>query len=193
VEWFSREHLLRLLTRAPNAEWRLDCDVSLDAAARMARFMADTTRTRGTFYVRVTGETYNPFSDHSRLCLLQIMRGGHRFGLHADVRGYPPEDGWIERAVATQADLLAFGLPGILRADGPVSFHQPDPTLLWRDFDAFASAYCSRWEGRYVSDSAREWDEGKELMACDGHQVCLHPEHWLTEDDAAAATIGRRE
>jgi hypothetical protein len=65
-----------------------------------------------------------------------------------------------------------------------VSFHMPPTCVLWRDYSEFESAYASKWEGRYLSDSPRVRPgegcpvalEGKENLVSD---QLLHPEHWF--------------
>jgi hypothetical protein len=46
-------------------------------------------------------------------------------------------------------------------------------------FDGFESAYASKWQDRYISDSRREFGPGKENLVSDAAQVNLHPEHWF--------------
>lgn len=166
---FSRERLLRLFTTAPGAFWRHDVDVSLDAAAAMARFAAEIADVRCTFYVMVAGEHYNPFSPVGRRRVQEIEALGHRVGLHAD-------GDW--RDVAWQQHLLASALGALVRPE-LVSFHKPSDGVLWRDFAGFENAYASRWRDCYVSDSRRQFGPEKEDRVQVGMQVNLHPEHWF--------------
>lgn len=153
--------------------WRFDVDVSLEAAAKMARF-AHLAGVLGTFYVMPVAEFYNPFSPAGAQALRAIHNAGHRIGLHCDHRG-----GDVTQAVEKQHQLLlSYGYEGIVDP-GLVSFHMPRPSVLWRDFEGFENAYASRWEGRYTSDARREWDAGKEAMVRDDCQVALHAEHWF--------------
>ena len=55
----------------------------------------------------------------------------------------------------------------------------PPKSVLWRDYSGFESAYARRWEGRYVSDSRREWTAEKEARVTNDMQIALHPEHWF--------------
>jgi hypothetical protein len=68
----DREYLLRLMTGAPKAFWRFDCDMSLNAAARMARF-AQVAGLRAIFFVMAVGEFYNPFAPSSRAAMETIL------------------------------------------------------------------------------------------------------------------------
>lgn len=163
--------LLRLLTSAPKAFWRFDIDISLDAAARMARF-AQVAGVRGTFYVMATSEFYNPFSGPGANAISAIHQAGHRLGAHVDYR-----NGSVERLVHRDRAMLEAFFPGVF--SDAVSFHMPPKAVLWRDYEAFDSAYAARWEGRYVSDSRREWNAEKETRVTNESQVALHAEHWF--------------
>lgn len=174
-EPFSPEYLLSLMTRAPRAFWRFDVDFSLDAAVRMAEF-AETAGVKGTFYVMLTGSHYNALSTSGVHAIRRLQGHGHRVGLHVDERtSRTPHVAYARVARAAEA----VGLGVDVHA---VSFHMPSPDVIWVDMTGIESAYASRWEGRYVSDSRREWDETKTARlienAGEGMQVCLHPEHW---------------
>lgn len=169
---FTQDRLLRIFTKAPGATWRFDVDVSLDAAARMAEF-AQLAGIRGTFYVRATGDEYNPFSRNSARCLARINNAGHRLGLHCDVNGRD-----VRGVIRNDRHLFTQAYSGLFRLE-LVSFHMPDPELLWRDYAGFVSAYAAEWKGRYLSDSRREFGPDKEALVSDEMQVCLHAEHWF--------------
>jgi hypothetical protein len=190
VSDFSQERLLSLLTKAPNAFWRFDVDVSLEAAAKMARF-AQMAGVRGTFYVMLRGEFYNPFSRQGQRAVSELVGAGHRVGLHVDYRRYrgpTPPAFWspavitesVHQTVRHEKQLLNGSRLISLIDPASVSFHMPTSDVLWTDFSEFDSAYAPEWKGRYVSDSRREWSDEKEAQITDQHQVCLHPEHWFS-------------
>lgn len=167
---FSRERLLDLFTSAPNAFWRHDVDISLQAAVRMARF-AQVAGVKSTFYLNPRSDFYNLFSREAQRAIFTIRSAGHRIGLHCDLAPHICGVEWmVERDLKLlRADGLVLGaVPG-------VSFHMPDDRVLWRDFTGFESAYASKWEGRYVSDSRRR---PITVEVTDDMQVNLHPEHW---------------
>lgn len=175
---FSPARLLRLYVSAPFAFWRHDVDVSLEAAARMARFARLAGR-RCTFAVMARSEFYNPFSAVGERALFEIADAGHRLVPHVDCR-----DGDARECVDADAALWHAAFPNLFDL-GFVVFHMPSQDVLWRDFTSFGfdHAHAPEWEGRYVSDSRREWTPEKEaLLERDGGagmQVALHPEHWL--------------
>jgi hypothetical protein len=171
---FTQERLLGLFTSAPRAFWRHDVDVSLSAAAKMARF-AELAGVQSTFYLNPRSDFYNVFSREGRAAVKAITEAGHRVGLHCDYL-----NGSIENWVRYDLDLLNAGYPGVFAKC--VSFHMPPPRVLWRDFYEFDSAYASEWEGRYLSDSRREFGVEKGVrLALEGNdlQINLHPEHWF--------------
>ncbi len=170
---FTQEHLLRLFTSAPGAFWRHDIDVSLSAAAKMARF-AKLAGVQCTFYLMARSEFYNPFSDEGEDAVAEIIEAGHRIGLHVDYRS-----GSVTEAVDRDRLLMIAG--GYSDVVDPllVSFHMPPRRVLWSDFPGFTNAYASEWEGRYVSDSRRQWTEEKTALVGDGMQINLHAEHWF--------------
>lgn len=174
---FSQERLLRLFTKAPGAFWRHDVDVSLSAAVKMARF-AQVAGVQSTFYLNPRSDFYNLFSREGRAAVDAIQIAGHRLGLHCDcrIRAVLPR-------VQRDRDLIEADYPGLF--SDAVSFHMPGEWLLWRDFTAsgnfesFENAYGSKWKDRYLSDSRREFSEGKERLISDDVQINLHPEHWF--------------
>lgn len=172
VDDFSQERLLRLFTTAPGAFWRHDVDVSLASAVKMARF-AQVAGVRSTFYLNPRCDFYNLFSREGEYTQKAILDAGHRIGAHVDYR----EGGSVEKAVWRDWNLMGAD-KGLNSA--AVSFHMPPPNVIWVDFDWFESAYASRWRGRYISDSRREFGEDKERLLSDDVQVNLHPEHWFS-------------
>lgn len=183
MKYFTEGHLLSLMTHAPNCQWRFDVDLSLEAAGKMARF-AQLAGVSGTFYLMTRSEFYNPFSSVGEATIGTIVRTGHQIGLHCEYRSG-------DVAVAVRRDLelftAAYQLPLV---NTPVSFHMPPRSVLWQDFDGFENAYGSRWQGQYVSDARREWDEIKErrVMAHGNElQVALHAEHWFGFADKVGA------
>lgn len=169
----KRERLLRLFTSAPDAFWRFDVDVSLNAAEHMARF-AQLAGVQASFYLMPRSHDYNLFSREGARTIDAILSYGHRVGMHVDHRSGDPA-----YQVACDFDLCEAGYPGTFTEDRLVSFHMPRFSVLWRRFDGFANAYAPEWEGRYLSDSRGEWTEAKQALVTDDMQVNLHPIHWM--------------
>jgi hypothetical protein len=168
---FSPERLLGLFTKAPGAYWRHDVDVSLAAAVRMARF-AQVAGVQSTFFLNPRCDFYNVFSREGVAAVDAILAAGHKLGVHVDYR-----TGSVQDAVTADRVLATAGLGPVFT--DRVSFHMPPTCVLWTDFPGFESAYASKWQDRYISDSRREFGPGKENLVSDAAQVCLHPEHWF--------------
>jgi hypothetical protein len=173
INLFTRERLLLLYTKAPQALWRHDVDVSLDAAARMARF-AQLAGVKTTFCVMARGEFYNPFYGAGERALTEIVDAGQRICMHVDYRG----DGDPRVAVERDWALWTLAYPGLID-DSFLAFHMPPLNVIWKDFEGFDHAHSSQWEGCYVSDSRREWSIEKEARVVNGMQIALHPEYWF--------------
>jgi hypothetical protein len=158
----GRERLLRLFTQAPKAFWRFDIDLSLERAVDMAQ-VCQIAGVKGTFYVMLRSPFYNVFSTEGLRALWMLSEEyGQNVGLHVNHR-----EPWDVKQQVREDQLLA--------AHGGLY----PKAVLWKDFLTFESAYASRWQGRYVSDSRREWSPEKEERVSDGMQVALHPEHWF--------------
>jgi len=167
---FTRERLLGLLTAAPGAFWRHDVDLSPHAALQMAQF-EQVAGVSATYYVMTRGDHYNPFSAENARIWLDIVRMGHRLGLHVDWRaaGLPVSHAWDDLT------LWACGL-AYLNVANRVSFHMPPEEVLWRDLRGLESAYAARWKDHYVSDSRGVLDD---FTPTNDMQINLHPEHWF--------------
>lgn len=177
----TTERLLHLYTKAPQAFWRHDVDVSLESAVKMARF-AELAGVRTTFAIMARGEFYNPFSYVGREALYAIKACGHRLIPHVHYRDDGSES--IYETVSEDCQLWDSDYPGMFDLS-LVCFHMPPRVVLWNSYDgmghhpAFEHAHGPKWLGKYVSDSRREWTEEKEALVDNSMQIALHPEHWF--------------
>lgn len=179
---FTNERLLSLFTSRPDAFWRHDVDVSMDAARMMARF-AQLAGVSSTFYIMPRAEFYNPFSSEGAFLIEHIVKCGHRLGVHCDFRGTTDKNSpAIAASIAAYGDwrLLDNAYPDVF--EEKVSFHMPPPEILWVDLPGpMENAYGVRWKDRYLSDS-RGILGNEDVLALEGPvQVNLHPEHWFTK------------
>jgi hypothetical protein len=187
----TTERLLRLYTSAPKAFWRHDVDVSLDAAVQMARF-AELAGVKTTFAIMARGEFYNPFSYPGREAIFKIRECGHRLIPHVHYRIDGSES--IYEAVEEDRGLWDQDYPGVFDLS-LVCFHMPPKEVLWNRYEGLGEAHgfnhCHepQWNGRYVSDSRREWTEEKEARVTNHMQVALHPEHWFGPDAVRLAHL----
>ena len=161
--YFTKERLLRLLGSVPDAFWRFDVDVSLEAARRMGE-LVQTAGVKATFCVMLRSQLYNPFSGDGRHVVEELRSRGHRVAPHCLALAHVPQD------------LALFDLVFPRREPPFVSFHMTGPGVLWRDFPGFDHGHASRWKNHYLSDSRGEpLSRGPSPQ----DQVALHAEWWM--------------
>lgn len=156
---------------------RFDVDISPRMAREVGTLLADEG-IAASFFFQLNAETYNPFAASTLDTIRDLRQAGHCVGLHID-QALLGED---EKAIAATLDWYSACCTPVDRA---ISFHRPTPTVLGRQYVAFASAYGPPLfaEHSYFSDSRRTLDfapgllkaisERKELL-----QLLLHPEWW---------------
>lgn len=164
---------------------RHDVDLSLDAAARMARLEADRG-VRATYFVLLTSNLYNPLDGDHRDRLREIESLGHDVGLHFSTHEYwsaddrPPAEG-LRARVLDEVSVLRT----VASDPAAVSFHIPPTWVQGRTFEGFRSAYepAVFEEVEYLADSTQRWrSEPPEVEAGGPLQVLAHPGLWDEED-----------
>ena len=147
---------------------RHDIDNDLEKALELARIEQDLG-VKSTYFVLVTSDFYNIFSNKSEKLLDAISKCGHDIGLHFDEVRYPEiktsEDA-IER-ILEEARLLSFATGKPINT---VSMHRPSKMILEADLhipgmlNSYGQVYFRDF--KYVSDSRRCWREPiEELIA----------------------------
>jgi len=169
---------------------RHDIDVSLEYAARMARYEQEIG-IPATYFVRMRAASYNPLSRPGRAMLADIERGGGEVGLHYEgiAPGEAPETAWrrflLEKTMLE--DLVGHRVG--------VALHMPNRCS---DFEegakhAAGALYDASSEERFgglkfVSDSNRRWRNGcicEHLSGSAGLHVLIHPIWWMKEVEDA--------
>lgn len=149
---------------------RHDVDVSLPAALDMAVW-ENKREIHSRFYLMSTSPFYT--WEQAQEAAGELRGLGHQVGYHWDTR-YP----W----------------PAELPVDGSmlVSFHCPEPNLLWRDYKAFDSAYAAEWQGRYYADSRGRFRHGdpEDHVGPWPIQTSLHCEWWFQPTWLADYRVG---
>lgn len=145
--------------RTQNIFWRHDVDVSLDAAADMAKFERERD-IQAVYYLMVDSPFY---SAEEAFLFSRLLEGyGHRVGWHVDERRWEINEG-------AQLDF-----------EMPVSFHCPTEAVLWKRLPGIDNAYDPTWRGRYYSDSRGRFSHGDPEDHAPGViQINLHPEWWF--------------
>lgn len=141
---------------------RHDVDNSLEAAERFAE-LENVIGIKSTYFVLVTSDLYNIFSEKNRGLLRKIILHGHSVGLHFDETVYPECRGKADKIISlikTEAGMLetVTELPVT-----SVSMHRPSREILEMDMavPGMVNSYSDVFfhEFKYLSDSRRRWRE----------------------------------
>jgi hypothetical protein len=163
---------------------RHDVDIHIEGIERVAEVETDAGAA-STYFVPLTLH-FNPAYPPNRAVLRELVRLGHRIGLHYDLATYPQDEAaaWtrLEREVAALSDLV----------ESPVeSICMHNPGLGGRDVFAGGGRFVhphAFGDVVYVSDSCRAWrDETLLELFGDAPPERLllntHPELWLGDAD----------
>ena len=153
----------------------IDCDIS--QAVKFAELEADA-HWKGTFFVLLRTDAYNPLSRDSVNMLKRIMGYGHEIGLHFDEMSYPREMGdsdKIRQRIRDEAFVLGQMLGTPITC---VSMHRPSKTILDADLKipGMVNSYGQTFfnEFKYLSDSRRRWREPVEEIIKSEDYARLH-------------------
>ena len=164
---------------------RHDIDMSLQAAVKIAR-LEDRLGIAAHYFVLLRTEFYNIFSKNGLHAIEDILRLGHKVGLHFDTSLYTNEE--LENAAEWEIGCLQC-VTG--REVEMVSFHRPAKSLLGRKEPI--AGRCHSYQPKffkkmaYCSDSRGYWRYGhpyslEAVKAGRGLQLLTHP-IWWTEND----------
>jgi hypothetical protein len=178
--------------------WRHDVDMSVHAAAALARIEAD----RGvvaTYFFLPHSEFYNLLEADVVRLAREIVALGHDVGLHFDTHfhGITREED-LEEPMAWERDMLARVLDAPV---GSVSFHNTTPFTMACQADRYAgmvntyAAYFQREVG-YVSDSNGYWRHRRlrDVLVAGAEprlQVLTHDAWWQETPMAPAERVRR--
>jgi hypothetical protein len=168
-----------------------DVDYSLNGIAELAEAEAGVGAT-ATYFVRVTGRDYNPFSHTARALFKRVAKQGHEIGLHFH-QAAVGLDGDQAMSVAWQKAALegAFGVTiRSMSIHGswtiPPDMFGFDPTGL--DIDNYEHSRRFHEGFKFLSDSGATWAEMWPHQALDRFEklhILAHPEWWYTEEAEA--------
>lgn len=180
---------------APTMILRHDVDFSIEHALSMAR-QEHRAGVCSSYYVMVTCDYYNVFSQTSRDALQEIVSLGHEVGLHWDSTFLPADAERHRGFFRAQLEMLSSASGAPVRS---ASQHIPTDTPPFDigpyvQINAYSAAVNDRYT--YVSDSSMVWRESTPLdlvAAGVDIQFLAHPIWWMadgsTQDEKIRATI----
>lgn len=146
---------------------RHDIDYDISHAVKFAELEADA-HWKGTYFILLRTDAYNPLSRDSVNMLKRIMGYGHEIGLHFDELSYPEEIGdsdKIRQRILDEALVLGQMLDTPITC---VSMHRPSKTILNADLQipGMVNSYGQTFfhSFKYISDSRRRWREPVEQI-----------------------------
>ena len=164
--------------------WRHDIDFCLRKAEEVAR-LESRLGVRADYFVLVRSLMYNPHDLRVTSRLEEILKLGHRIGLHFDAGLF---DGADKYSLEDQIEQECKILEGCIEAPvSMVTFHRPTESLLEAgiSLDRRGHGYESDFfkEMAYFSDSRGSWRHGSPLESeafSEGRpmQVLTHPIWW---------------
>ncbi|MGF9697920.1 hypothetical protein [Paenibacillus sp. MABNR03] len=173
---------------------RHDVEFSLSRAHKLAYFESNHLDIKSSYFIQISNNCYNPFSEENIKIIRDILRMGHRVGLHYHlpknsthniVEGIKKEIGIFSNFIETTVDRF--------------SFHRPTKVVLSLDIkiDNLINSYASRYFNYcsdnnlintnkskifYLSDSQHKWKFGypntEMLEGVERVQILTHPYSW---------------
>ena len=164
---------------------RHDVDFNLDKAVQLAR-LENKIGVRSTYFVLISCDFYNVFSNACKNNLKEISDLGHEIGLHFDETCYA-NDSDIEQNIMHEKSVLELAIG---RRITTVSMHRPSQKTLQMEVDiaGLVNSYSNVFfkQFKYVSDSRRKWREPVEDIIrseeFDRLQILTHA-FWYDEVD----------
>lgn len=140
--------------------FRHDIDNSLEKALEIAK-IENENGVYSTFFVLLSADFYNIFSNKSNALLREIKDYGHRIGLHFDEKRYEINNKEeLEQYVNYEKKTLEYVIETSIDA---VSMHRPSKWILENDiqFENIINSYSGEFlhQFKYLSDSRMYWRE----------------------------------
>ncbi|MCH5250246.1 MAG: hypothetical protein J1E98_09940 [Lachnospiraceae bacterium] len=168
---------------------RHDVDNDLSKALRFAQ-IEQSKGIRSTYFVLVTSDFYNIFSKDNSKKILEIIKCGHKIGLHFDETVYSMKP-WghdvVRDKILYETKLLEMVTEKPVKV---VSMHRPSKEMLIEKLviPGMINAYGTPFfdEFKYLSDSRRRWREPVEEIVASGKydrlQILTHA-FWYDEEE----------
>jgi hypothetical protein len=176
---------------------RHDVDFDPAAALRMAQIDAEE-EADATFFFLLRTDMYNIFSAEGSAAVREILKLGHKLGLHFDCAVYAQTLSITDLAEACgrEASVLEEWFGTVVNA---VSYHRPNELVLTRD-PALSAPRCHTYMEpytkriHYVSDSQGSWRHGAPLdsdafLSGRPMQLLVHPIWWQETEKGPYETL----
>lgn len=172
---------------------RHDIDMDIPKAVQMAEIEQEMG-VSSTYFVLVTSNFYNIFSQENQKMLRRLQEMGHEVGLHFDEAKYDEETDLV-RAMEQEAALLSQCMGQPVRS---LSMHRPSGKTLEADYlvqgGHIVNSYGTEFfrNHKYVSDSRRNWREDVLAIVRSGEFDRLHiltHAFWYDETERSARDV----
>ncbi len=179
---------------------RHDIDFSLEKALLMSEIEA-VSAVRSTYFFLLSSSFYNLFSRTGSRIVRDILRRGHRLGLHFDCAAYEAE-GLDVDGVRTRCLREASALENWFgeKVDA-VSFHRPQPFVLSGNpqlTHPLPHSYMAEFVQRikYLADSRGQWRYGQpgaaeEFLQRKPMHILVHPIWWTERKEESLGKLLR--
>lgn len=167
---------------------RHDIDFSPEKSLKIAD-IEDKKGVKSTYFFLISSPLYNAINKKTREVIYNLIRRGHRIGLHFDSHQYcdgaEPTVNKLEKKVKSELRILSEITKEHIDI---VSFHNPPEWVLNRSFDGFLSTYEKNYfnDIEYVADSNQRWRSEDPLKPISDQsksiQLLTHPILWGEKD-----------
>ena len=163
---------------------RHDVDISLDYAEILAKIEMKENL-KATYFILMTSDLYNPFSERSKNSIKRIIKYGHNIGLHFDPTKY--KNNKYEEAISNEKIKLELITNSKVNM---FSFHRPGNNIknLKNINSKMTHTYMPKFikDIGYCSDSRGGWHYGHPLqnpffLKGKAMQLLTHPIWWIAE------------
>lgn len=164
---------------------RHDVDTSLVAALKMAK-IENKLKISSTYFIYFSSEFYNTFGENSFRLIEEILKLGHRIGLHYNENFIMQNNLDPTEAIITQIKFLEYHFKTKIEAIAAHEANTFPPSmkihLPKNIFNAYSDEFVK--DRKYLSDSAMFWREGCFCNHYDKFQklqILIHPMWWNQE------------
>lgn len=160
---------------------RHDVDASLEAALNLAK-LENKIDISSTYFILFSSEFYNPFTLESSQIIREILKLGHKLGLHYNelfiIKNKLEPSETLRKEIELLEQHFSTSVEAVAAHESNLSqkipINLPDGVI-----DAYSDKFFK--DRKYLSDSAQNWREGcfcKHIQNYDQLQILTHPMWW---------------